>query len=189
MAGYIVKIMIENTHPPVWRRVLVPERITFSDLHEIIQIVFGWENAHLHEFSIPSKYIVIDDDRISRGRYHYAEDQTLIEAFLFKNKWIRYTYDFGDEWRHKIVYEKTEETYDGRNAVLLKYKGDNFPEDSGGVWGYADEEWEREAFDGDLVKQRLEKRLFSAHEGLGEKKENDIPDEIENMLDEFIKAL
>lgn len=189
MAGYIVKITIEDTHPPVWRRVLVPERITFSDLHEIIQIVFGWEDAHLHEFSIPSKYIVIDNDRSFGGKYHYAEEETLIEAFLLRNKWIRYTYDFGDEWRHKIVYEKTEEIYDGRNAVLLKYRGDNFPEDSGGVWEYADEEWGREVFDVDLVKQRLEKRVFSAHEELEEKGETDISEEIENMLDGFIETL
>lgn len=29
MAGYICKIVIEDTHPPVWRRVIVPDRITF----------------------------------------------------------------------------------------------------------------------------------------------------------------
>ena len=37
MAGYILKIMLEGTHPPVWRRVLVPEKITFADLHQVIQ--------------------------------------------------------------------------------------------------------------------------------------------------------
>ena len=50
MAGYILKIMLEGTHPPVWRRVLVPEKITFADLHQVIQAVFGWKDAHLHEF-------------------------------------------------------------------------------------------------------------------------------------------
>ena len=34
MAGYILKIMLEGTHPPVWRRILVPEKITFADLHQ-----------------------------------------------------------------------------------------------------------------------------------------------------------
>ena len=139
MPGYVLKISIENTHPPVWRRVMVPEMITFSDLHEIIQILFGWEDAHLHEFSIPSKNIYIDDGQESWDGCHYPEKETLLEELLFQNKWIRYTYDFGDEWRHKIVYEKTEETYGDRQAVLLKYKGDNFQEDSGGLWG-SDEE-------------------------------------------------
>ena len=36
MAGYICKIIIENTHPPVWRRVIVPNRITFKELHEVL---------------------------------------------------------------------------------------------------------------------------------------------------------
>lgn len=43
MAGYILKIVIEDTHLPVWRRVMVPDKLTFADLHEIIQVLFGWE--------------------------------------------------------------------------------------------------------------------------------------------------
>lgn len=60
MAGYICKIVLEDTHPPVWRRVLVPEKITFQELHDIIQILFGWRNMHLHDFRIPAEQIVID---------------------------------------------------------------------------------------------------------------------------------
>ena len=41
MAGYVLKITIENTHPPVWRRVVIPEKITFEDLHEIIFEAFN----------------------------------------------------------------------------------------------------------------------------------------------------
>lgn len=55
MAGHVIKIILDNTHPPVWRRVIVPEKITFADLHEIIQILFGWDDYHLHDFQIPSK--------------------------------------------------------------------------------------------------------------------------------------
>lgn len=31
MAGHVLKIMLEDTHPPVWRRIIVPERITFEE--------------------------------------------------------------------------------------------------------------------------------------------------------------
>lgn len=62
MAGYICKIVIEDTHPPVWRRVVIPERITFAELHEIIQILFGWDDAHLHDFQIPADRIYIDSE-------------------------------------------------------------------------------------------------------------------------------
>ena len=54
MAGYICKIVIEDTHPPVWRRVVIPDKITFFELHQIIQTVFQWEDVHLHDFRIPS---------------------------------------------------------------------------------------------------------------------------------------
>lgn len=153
MAGYILKIMLENTHPPVWRRIMIPEKITFEELHEMIQILFGWENDHLHDFRIPSKYICIDSEEKSWDRYHYMEDKTPVDRILTENKWVRYTYDFGDDWRHKIVYEKTDETYDERYATLVKFKGDNFLEDSGGVWEDC-----RNAFDPAAVGEKL-KRL------------------------------
>lgn len=64
MAGYVLKIVLENTHPPVWRRIIIPDKITFADLHEIIQILFEWENAHLHSFEIPSDGICIQDGNV-----------------------------------------------------------------------------------------------------------------------------
>lgn len=154
MAGYILKIVMENTHPPVWRRIMVPDRITFADLHEMIQIVFGWENDHPHEFCIPMDDIIINDDEEGwmRGE-HYQEEKTLIDPFIRSYKWIRYTYDFGDDWRHKIQIEKTDEEYDGRSAVLLKAKGDNFEEDSGGVW--SSEPSDRCCFDKESVEKKL----------------------------------
>ncbi|MDD7176567.1 MAG: hypothetical protein SPG09_10555 [Lachnospiraceae bacterium] len=42
---------IWGTHPPVWRRVVIPEKLSFENLHQVIQILFGWQNAHLHDFA------------------------------------------------------------------------------------------------------------------------------------------
>lgn len=153
MAGYILKIVIENTHPPVWRRVMVPDHITFADLHRIIQVLFDWSDDHLHDFQIPSDYITIDKEEDMMSGNHYPERETLIDPFIRSYKWIRYTYDFGDEWRHKIQVEKTDETYEGRYPVLLKVKGDNFTEDSGGIWNF--KEAENRAFDKENVEQKL----------------------------------
>ena len=50
MSGIVLKITIEDTHPPVWRRLVVPENISFYDLHRVIQLVFGWEDMHMHIF-------------------------------------------------------------------------------------------------------------------------------------------
>ncbi len=137
--AYIIKVTIENTHPPVWRRILIPEKTTFEDLHEVLQTAFGWENEHMHSFSFPQRGIEI----VQSGEEGYGEcveeDKAVIDDFLPCSKWIRYTYDFGDNWEHKIVFEKMDDTYEERHAHVIKAKGDHFMEDSGGVWGGAEE--------------------------------------------------
>ena len=50
MAGRVFKITIEDTHPPVWRRIIFPEQASFQDLHDVIQTAFGWDDDHLHIF-------------------------------------------------------------------------------------------------------------------------------------------
>lgn len=162
MAGYICKIVIEDTHPPVWRRVLIPDKITFYDLHQIIQVIFQWEEEHLHDFRIPSENIVIEDQEgFDTWEDSYKEFETAIDPFFERYKWIRYTYDFGDDWRHKINIEKYDPDYHERAVKLLKYKGDNFMEDSGGIWS---EEENRFPFDEQFVKKQLELMSFPEYE-------------------------
>ena len=165
MAGYICKIVMEDTHPPVWRRVVIPERITFLELHEIIQILFGWDDAHLHDFQIPADRIYINSDGETWGR-HYAEADTLVDSFFRNYKSIRYTYDFGDDWRHKINIEQMDENYTERYAALLKFKGDNFQEDCGAIWEQDDTC--RSAFDRTQVEERLKSLVLPEHENLQE---------------------
>ncbi|MCQ2748618.1 MAG: plasmid pRiA4b ORF-3 family protein [Clostridia bacterium] len=38
---YQIKVSIKGTQPLVWRRLLIPEGITFHELNAIIQIAFG----------------------------------------------------------------------------------------------------------------------------------------------------
>jgi hypothetical protein len=45
-----VKLNLQNHH--VWRKIAVPKNFTFPDLHKTLQIVFGWQDYHLHEFII-----------------------------------------------------------------------------------------------------------------------------------------
>ncbi len=165
MAGYICKIVMEDTHPPVWRRVVIPDKITFEELHEMIQILFDWEEEHLHEFQIPSDYIRIGREEDCLGTF-YDEEKTLIDSFFRNYKWIRYIYDFGDNWRHKINIEKIDLNYSLRVVTLLKYKGDNFEEDCGGVW-QADETSQK-AFKSEAVNAKFGSMKLMAHEELQE---------------------
>jgi hypothetical protein len=49
---YQFKIALEDSKPPIWRRIQVPETYTFWDLHVAIQDAMGWIDYHLHEFEL-----------------------------------------------------------------------------------------------------------------------------------------
>ena len=52
---YQLKITLQDIHPPIWRRVVVPGNIRLSKLHHVIQETMGWTNSHLHDFFIENK--------------------------------------------------------------------------------------------------------------------------------------
>jgi len=45
-------IVLSGTDPLVWRRVQVPQKYSFWDLHVAIQDAMGWLDCHLHEFRL-----------------------------------------------------------------------------------------------------------------------------------------
>lgn len=82
MSGHIVKITLENTHPPVWRRVVLPEHISFYSLHKIIQAAYGWEDYHLHEFTPSESRIRIMDPEGEAWGEILSEYKTDLDDFL-----------------------------------------------------------------------------------------------------------
>ena len=53
-----IRITLNRTKPPIWRRVAVPSDITLGQLHEVIQIVMGWMDCHLHQFTLRDKSLI-----------------------------------------------------------------------------------------------------------------------------------
>ena len=102
------KITLLDIQPAIWRRIQIPD-CTLVDLHEYIQAAFGWENYHLHQFEIDGvqyRQPVPDGDDFDAD----FEDETdvLLSKLLPKSKkkvrWL-YEYDFGDGWRHEVLFE------------------------------------------------------------------------------------
>lgn len=120
---------------------------------------YSRRNEHLHEFEVPGDRIFSDRD--DTWANYYNESEALIDAFFKNYKWLRYTYDFGDNWRHRINIEKIDEEYQERKVTLLKFKGDNFTEDR--TWG---EDHVRNTFDSAKVEQKLNRMNLSLHEEL-----------------------
>ena len=128
--------------PAVWRRVVVPARITLGELHGVIQDVLGWEDCHMHSFAAGKvTYGVPDGDFMSDDQ---DEDAVLLSDLLSrKAQKLTYTYDFGDDWEHVVKLEKVllpgskEAVAAGAVPACLDGEGACPPEDCGGCWGYA----------------------------------------------------
>lgn len=132
------KIQLKGvTKPPVWRGVVVPAEFTFQQLHLVIQVAFGWENAHLFSFS-PQGYgsypvISVPDDWEEPDMV--AENIKLKSIFKEVGQTFTYIYDFGDDWIHKMTLENIISEVSSK-ASCLAGKGKCPPEDCGGPVGY-----------------------------------------------------
>ncbi len=139
------KIQLKGvTKPPVWRKIAIPADFTFLEFHEVIQIAFGWNNAHLFEFKDKefqsNVRIVIppEDDFFDPDFFTGTQDSSIVKlSDIFVNKFCKflYIYDFGDGWVHEITLESTTED-EQKEAVCLSGKGACPPEDCGGIYGY-----------------------------------------------------
>jgi hypothetical protein len=140
---YQFKITLKHTSDPkVWRRITVPSNISFYDFHVVIQVVFGWENAHLFVFSpkgwasYPQIEEIIDEDQeLLSPDSQSADEVKLSDIFKKEKQKFTYIYDFGDDWHHDIVLEKIL-TEKSMYPLLLGGKGACPPEDCGGPGGY-----------------------------------------------------
>ena len=47
---YRLKVTLQGSRPPIWRRMEVAADITFFQLHRVLQLVMGWTDSHLHQF-------------------------------------------------------------------------------------------------------------------------------------------
>ena len=176
MKGYQLKITIKGSKPPIWRRVIVPEKISFDDLDTVIECIFGWEHAHMYEFSFPGEMCRISMPSDILGvdlgfGDEFADDIPADEAGI--DSWINagdkfeYTYDFGDNWEHSILVEKLV-PYENRYAQVIKSKGPYMLEDCGGIWGFYEYIDEACEFDIDEANERLKHMEFDEFEEIAE---------------------
>ena len=138
MAGRVfqLKATIVGTKPPVWRRVLVSESASLLDLHEVLQGAFGWYDCHLHEFEIDGVRYGTDDGE-GWGPPPKSERRARLGTVARQGTVIRYVYDFGDDWVHRVVVEKVVQADpNGTYPRCVGGKRACPPEDCGGVWGY-----------------------------------------------------
>ena len=129
------------TDPAVTRTIQVPGNYTFNMLHMVINIAFGWQNSHLHEFSSQlDEALIIGEPDSDFWEERDIKDERKIKIFKYLTKAedeMMYDYDFGDGWTHTIVTKEVHRIPKSNlRAKLLGASGACPPEDCGGNPGY-----------------------------------------------------
>lgn len=133
-----LRVTLADIAPPIWRRFQVESDTTLYRLHQILQIVMGWDNYHLYQFTVSgTEYGEPDPDFGMPVRS--SRTARLSQIAPSPHDKFSYTYDFGDNWKHRVLVEKIESPEVGvRYPVCLAGARACPPEDCGGVWGYAE---------------------------------------------------
>jgi len=146
-----LKVSLENTPIEIYRKILVPEKINMMQLHFVIQIAMGWQMSHLFDFRNrrmnPDILIQLPVEDFEPDMFGDDTELFLPEKALLANifddvlerKPFYYTYDFGDNWEHKITFQKPSipdlSVFTGQ-PLLVEATGSCPPEDVGGLWGF-----------------------------------------------------
>jgi len=141
---YRVRVDLSDTTPPVWRRLEVTSDVFLDDLHEIIQIAFGWTDSHLHRFACGPAYYSDDTEyylmpfEVDEGETGVPEHQVRLDEVLADvGDRMFYCYDFGDDWQHVLRLEAVEpQAPSSRKAVCTQGDRDGPAEDCGGIGAY-----------------------------------------------------
>ncbi|MGJ9385689.1 plasmid pRiA4b ORF-3 family protein [Salipaludibacillus sp. CF4.18] len=152
--GVILKITLDLENHNIWRRIVVPKHMTFTELHQTIQSAFNWQGYHLHAFAIfaskpmsisvkqqakerkPIVNLVSNEEALSYDAGVPMKMETGIKLSEYLPAEITYQYDFGDDWQHHIVVEQMVDDYDVNYPICLAGEGNAPPEDVGGEPGY-----------------------------------------------------
>jgi hypothetical protein len=130
-------ITLLDVDPAIWRRIEAPANITLEGLHDVIQVVMGWADYHLHHFQIGSvRYSARtpDDVDMRDGR-----KLKLSKLIVDGERAFDYVYDYGDDWRCVVVLEATVPMIPAlAYPRLVEGARRGPPEDVGGPWGYGE---------------------------------------------------
>jgi len=175
-----LKIMLMGCKPVVWREVEVASFMTLAALHDVLQVLMGWDDYHLWSFELGDRRFEFPDpDGMSFAKTP-PEDPTRVTLgglLTKKGQKLDYNYDFGDDWWVEISVVGT-----GKPLPKVRYPrcvaGERAgpPEDCGGLGGFKElraahknpvtedakellewvgEDWDPDAFDLKAVNKTL----------------------------------
>ncbi|MBI9011013.1 MAG: plasmid pRiA4b ORF-3 family protein [Clostridiales bacterium] len=141
MKSYIINIVLEDSDPIIWRKVILPAGATYKRLHDIIQNVTNFQSGypcggyHLYDFDLSKDNVrVTDNDDAYLNHKHYMKNKKMYEERL---KTVpKGVLDF--EIRHQSHLEKVVKKPSGLkiDAYLETYKEIEYLYDFGDGWTF-----------------------------------------------------
>lgn len=135
-----LKIVLEESEPLIWRTLEIPSNIRLESFARVVEKAMGWEGYHLHQFKKGKVCYMCEEDIDDDFSSEVIDSNpfSLGELLGRKGASIKYEYDFGDGWMHKISVESREDYKEYEIPLVLLLDGANAcpPEDCGGIYGY-----------------------------------------------------
>jgi hypothetical protein len=107
----------------VWRRILVPTGCTLTQLHRIIQILFGWRGG------LPHRFITGGNFRRARQGEAKSPDPDLTVDGLSTQGMPELVYEYGGRWNVKIMILSRVEIGSGKGVICVAGEGASPPEE------------------------------------------------------------
>lgn len=142
---YRVRVDLAEASPAIWRRLHLWSDLALTDLHEVIQIIFGWKGGHLYRFALGGDPFSVGSQVFLCPYEEEGEDESTVgspaaatvridETLQEPGDELHYVYDFGDYWNMVIRLEEILPHDDGiGNVRVVAGERAAPPEDSGGI--------------------------------------------------------
>ncbi|MGX1163699.1 pRiA4b ORF-3-like protein [Arthrobacter sp. SLBN-100] len=146
-----VRVKLVDSEPEIWRRFELRGSLALSQVHQVLQAAFGWEDAHLHRFvtsdpfaplrpvdgEIPEVPQWLPQQGCEEPGDKPEEDCSLDQLLALGHGEAFYEYDFGDSWLHRLELVSRRSVEEGTSPARLIDGARRGPlEDSGGLPGY-----------------------------------------------------
>ncbi len=136
-----VRVDLDHSSPPIWRRLDIHADATLDVVHEVLQAAFGWTDSHLHRFALgggpfdrtSELFLCPFDVEEGEDEGAPASEVRLDETMQAPGDVLRYVYDYGDGWELTLRLEEVRPRADGPTAICLDGRRSAPPEDCGGI--------------------------------------------------------
>jgi hypothetical protein len=124
----VIRVHLPGSEPEIWRRISLDPELTLYQVHEVLQVIFGWENDHLHDFTRrregkPSTTYSPPWDVLKNSPYPTGDvDESTIKLGTLLRRHgstLHYTYDPIADWTHVLTVEERRPALAGEPRAWL----------------------------------------------------------------------